>query len=355
MGSTKVVFISMIVILAMMACNLSNATVAQTATQTVSAQTAPTNSPAPGNTDAPVSADIETPAAPPPSAEMPSSNVPVPAAPVYDSESASTASLKYAGNGDAFPINRFERPFTKQEMVYLDYIDILKFGMSKDATWYYGSVTIENLGSSLKDGLAPVYGIEVDEDLDGRGDYLIWVKPPFSTTWNNSNVSVFADRNHDVGGLRPEKADPLDKAGNGYETVIVDSGKGDDPYLAWVRVDPGDSSVLQIAFKKTLISGKSFEWDAWADAGLKDPAQFNYNDRMSVSDAGSPLKGDPNYPLKGLSAVDDTCYEPFGTTVGYLPLICPRPDVPTKRPDHPTSPPGATPQPTATWTQKPPS
>src|SRR5689334_15021787 len=60
----------------------------------------------------------------------------------YDSESHSTAGLKYAGNGDIYRLNRFERPFTQNEMVYLPYIDIQTAAMSKDKVWFYASVEL---------------------------------------------------------------------------------------------------------------------------------------------------------------------------------------------------------------------
>lgn len=268
--------------------------------------------------------------------------------PVYDSEAHSTANLKYASNGDLYDLNRFERPFTQNDMQYLSYIDIKDFYMSKDADWYYATVEIWDMSGVVK-GLEPAYGIEIDYDLDGRGDYLIWVTPPFSKDWGNDSLSVYTDPNHSVGGFRPEKADSTDKAGDGYEKAILTNGQGDDPDIAWVRISPSDPNTLEFAFKKSLIPEGILEWSAWADAGLKDPLKFAYNDRMSLSDAGSPLKDNPDYPLKGIYAVDNTCYNPYGSSKGYLPLICPFKETPTPRPK-----PGPTHAPTATWTQKPP-
>ena len=34
-----------------------------------------------------------------------------------------------------------------------------------------------------------------------------------------------------------------------YETLIFDSGKGDDADLAWVRINPGNGSAIEFAFK----------------------------------------------------------------------------------------------------------
>jgi hypothetical protein len=266
----------------------------------------------------------------------------------YDSESHSTSSLKYAGNGDVYRLNRFERPFTQNDMVYLPYIDIQTFAMSKDKNWYYASVELYRLGGEVE-GLEPVYSIEVDYDLDGRGDYLIFAKPPFTTEWDALPVMVYRDRNHDVGGLRPEVADPSKDAGDGYDTIVFNAGEGDDPDLAWIRIDPANENLIQFAFKKSLIPINSFEWAAWADAGLKDPAQYAYNDRMPEKDAGSPLKNNANYPVKELYAVDSTCYDPFDTSDSYEPLLCPVEATPTRRPGGP----GPTPLPSSTPTLAP--
>ena len=252
----------------------------------------------------------------------------------YDNEAHTTGALKYAANGDLYNLNRFERPFTQKDMTYLPYLDIQRFDMSKDANWYYASMELFDL-SGISGDPAPVYAIEIDYDLDGRGDFLIWAKPPLTTDWNTLDVSVYADNNRDVGGPHPNLSDPSDKAGNGYETTIFDAGHGSDPDLAWVRINPADPNLIQFAFKKSLVPGNSFEWAAWADAGIKDPAKFAYNDRMSLAEAGSPLKGDTNYPLKGLFAVDNTCYSAYGVSQGYLPLICPVPPTPTRKPSKP--------------------
>jgi len=345
-----VLMLFLILILAAVACNLPTATSAPPPSPSANplAATDTIQPAAPGSAATPIP-HVLTPGSPPP----------VTGTPVYDSESASTASLKYAGNGDIYNLNRFERPFTKNDMTYLPYLDIRNFGMSKDPNWYYASFEIENLEDPVK-GLEPIYAVEIDYDLNGRGDYLIWAVPPFTTGWDTLPVNIYQDRNHDVGGPHPDKADPSDKAGDGYESIIFNAGQGDDPDLAWVRINPNNKQLIQFAFKKSLIPGNSLEWAAWADAGLKDPAKFAYNDRMSISAAGSPLKGDANYPLKDLFAVDNTCYNPFGTTTGYLPLICPQEEPPpTRKPAPPGVTPSATkrptlpPKPTATPTLEP--
>jgi hypothetical protein len=79
-----------------------------------------------------------------------------------------------------------------------------------------------------------------------------------------------------------------------------------------------------------------------ADAGWKDPKKLDYVDRLPISEAGSPIKNNMYYPLKGLFLVDNTCREAFGfEPTRYEPQICPVEPTPTKEPNKPP-PPGVT-------------
>ncbi len=199
--------------------------------------------------------------------------------------------------------------------------------------------------TAFTEGYEPAYGVEIDYDADGRGDFLLWATPPFNKDWSTQNLKVYRDVNHDVGGNRPDQADG--KSGNGYDKLIFDAGVGDDSDLAWVRIDPADENFIQFAFKQTLIPGNpanGFEAAIWADASnLKNPAKFAYNDLMPIATAGSSLKSDANYPIKELYAVDSTCYVIFGKSLGYAPLLCPITEEKVKRP--PRDKPGVPPPP----------
>jgi len=253
----------------------------------------------------------------------------------YDVESQSNASLHRAPYGDVYRLNRLERPFTQTDMTYLPNIDIERFRITTDTNWDY--VFIELIGTDPNDPLNIHYGVELDQNKDGFGEYLIWAQPPYATTWTTSGVTVYADANHDSAGLSAEQSDaPF--SGNGYEKVIFDQGKGDDPDLAWVRIDPKNANTVEFAFKNTL-PGKTFMWSVWADAGMKDLAKFSYNDRYTIEEAGSPQTDNLNYPIKALYAMDSTCRAAFGfKSNGYEPLICPTEAPPTREPGHPVTP-----------------
>lgn len=252
----------------------------------------------------------------------------------YDVDSRGTAPQHRAPYGDSYKLNRFERPFTQTVMDYLPDVDILTFRIAADQTWYY--VFMDLAGPNAAGGLTADYGLELDFDRDGHGDYLIWVKPPFASTWKTDGVTVFMDTNNDTGGLSPERSDaPF--TGNGYDQILIESGRnGLDPDLAWFRIDPRSSTSVQFAFKKSLV-GSSFMWGVWADLGLRDSSRFSYNDYFTEEQAGSPETSETTYyPIKAIYAVDNTCREAYGfKATGYEPLLCPVEPVPTQRPGSP--------------------
>jgi len=254
---------------------------------------------------------------------------------VYDVDSSGTAPEKRAPYGDRYDIYRMERPFT-QDMSYIPDMDIVTYNVKTEGDWIY--VSIELIGSDPNNDVGIHYGIELDTDHDGFGDYIVWSNPPYVTEWSTDGVQVFVDQNHDTGGLSAEKSDaPLD--GDGYETKIFDSGVGDDPDLAWVRMQVGERATVQFAFKSTL-SGSSFLLGVLADANLRDVTKMYYNDRFTEAEAGSPEKNETYYPLKELYAFDNACREAFGfEPTGYEPLLCPR-EEPTPVPERaaPTEP-----------------
>jgi len=256
----------------------------------------------------------------------------------YDVDDKGTASEHRAPYGDVYEYNRLERPFTQSDMSYLPDVDILHFYITSDSTWYY--VTIELIGSNPAGGLQADYGVELDLDLDGHGDTLIWAKPPYTAQWSTDRVTAYSDTNNDVGGPSPTKSD-APYSGNGYDTQIFDSGNGQDPDLAWVRIAPSSPTTIQFAFKQS-VAGTSFMWGVWADDGYRDVTKFSYNDFFTEAEAGSPQKDNSFYPVKQLFAVDSTCRMAFGfKPTGYEPLICPPivQPAPTKKPNQPDQPP----------------
>jgi hypothetical protein len=246
---------------------------------------------------------------------------------VYDVESSGTGAEKRAPYGDSYDIYRMERPFT-QEMDYLPDMDIATYNVQITEDWVY--VSIELIGREPNNEIGIHYGVELDLNGDGFAEYLIWSNPPYKPEWTTEGVQVFADKNRDTAGLSAALSDaPLD--GDGYETLIFDSGLGDDPDLAWIRAYAGRQATIQFAFKESL-AGSSFLLGVLADAGLRDVTRMYYNDRFLEEEAGSPEKSEKYYPLKALYAFDNACREAINfKETGYEPQLCPR-DEPTPRP-----------------------
>ncbi len=238
----------------------------------------------------------------------------------YDVESSGTGPQKRAPFGDSYRMNLLERPFD-QEMNYIPDLDIRTFRLTTSDIWYY--VTVELIGSNLNNDLDIRYGVVLDVDKNGYGDYLIFALPPYTDEWTAGNLQIFADENRDSAGASATQSDaPFN--GDGYETLIFDinQGIGEDVDLAWVR--QLSANTVQFAFKHDLV-GREFMFGAIADAGLKDPGRMDYVDYFTESQAGSPVRDSQHYPLEELFLVDTTCHAAFGfVPSGYEPKICPR-------------------------------
>lgn len=300
-----------IIMIVVLACNVPSA-VTPTALPVVPAEIIPATS-APVIENTPLVVAVTH-------ALIPSTS-PDPGGLIYDVESSGTAPEKRAPYGDSYDINRLERPFL-QDMTYISDLDIVRFSVNSDNTWFY--VSIKLIGNDPNNSLGINYGVEIDTDHDGFGDFIIWAQPPYTTTWDTANVKIFADKNHNSAGLSSGKSDAPFEA-DGYETQIFNGGVGDaDPDMAWIRMNAGSEATLQFAFKKSW-SGTVFMLGVMSDAGLKDVTKLDYVDRFKEEDAGSPVKDKKYYPLRALYAVDNTCQEAFGfKPTGDESKICPR-------------------------------
>jgi hypothetical protein len=268
-----------------------------------------------------------------PHAAKPSDVIPERISWMKDQDSSKTAGEHHPGGGDDFINNLYERPFSAntQERYFPD-IDIQETSLSYDNDWFYVAINLYSPDpqTNTLDGR---YGVEVDFDLDGRGDILITAEKP-GAEWSTDNVQVFVDTNKNVGDNTPVKSDPP-QTGDGYETIIFDKGMGPDTDAAWVRMSSANTNVVWIAFKKNLvINNQQFMWGGWAERSVKNPAWMDYNDHFTFVEAGSPLPASTNYyPLKALAELDNTCRWTVGFKgVGNEPGICYIQPTPTNTP-----------------------
>ncbi|MBW8011634.1 MAG: hypothetical protein FVQ83_10410 [Chloroflexi bacterium] len=235
---------------------------------------------------------------------------------------------------DNFSTNQLERPFTSEIMDYQAHIDITRSELSLSDPWVYITIFLE--GAPPPDSQAN-YGVEIDLDIDGRGDWLITGLVPPSSDWTTDGVRAYRDANTSVGGITPMLSDSPDPNRDGYEDLVFDRGYGPDPDAAWIRRDPSNQDRVQLAFKHSLIGSDSeFLWGAWVDEGVHEAAWFDYNDHFTSAEAGSPLINSNEYPLIALALVDNTCRWGFGfIPTGNEPGVC---NIPPSTPT-PTEPP----------------
>jgi len=241
-----------------------------------------------------------------------------------DQESFVTSPEKRAPGGDRFTFGRYERPFNAEAMdVYFPQIDITETSSYRDDKWMYFTITLR--GRDANHALSGKYAIEIDADIDGRGDWMLIVSQPALADWTTDGVQVWFDSNNDVGGSLSVTAD--DQAGgNGYDTNLFDRGVGDDPDLAWARIPADQLFTIQFAVKFSLVGTTAFMAGAWAGNELLDPAMFDLNDHFTQEQAGSSLvEFEVYYPIKAVAEIDNVCrtaigFQPSGGEPGLCPI-----------------------------------
>ena len=242
-----------------------------------------------------------------------------------DYSSAGTASRKTAPGGDRVSNNSYERPFNAFTMdTYYPFIDIVDSELYLDDDWVYVNILLQ--GTDENGGLKGNYAVELDLDIDGRGDILVLVRAPSSGVWSTEGVQIWADGNEDVGSIRAIVND-APNSGDGFESLLFDQNSSEDPDMGWARVVVGETPGIQLAFKRSVHdANKYFLWGTWAGLDALNPAWFDLNDYFTKEEAGSSLTGfEFFYPIKKLEALDNTCrvsvgYQPVGTEPGLCTL-----------------------------------
>ncbi len=245
----------------------------------------------------------------------------------HDNENSLFFDTKKVKTGDEFYKNRFERPFTSVNMDYLPDLDIVNFSITSDENFFYVKISMVDLDTATQ-SLTGSYGVEIDRNADGRAEILLVTRPSYSTEFSADNVAAYLDINGDVGGAIINRPD--DYASDGFESTIFDLSQGiypeGDPDFVWVRqTTDSDLPAVEIAFEKWIFEdGKvSFMWGVLTGDVAIDPATLYYHDHYTAEEAGAPNTDDPNYPIKALAAMDNTCRVPLGfQAVGSEPLGC---------------------------------
>ena len=244
---------------------------------------------------------------------------------IHDQESDRKADQKEAYAGDEFLRGRYERPFD-QDMNYIPVIDIKQANLFRDEDdeFIYAIIHLKEDPALFPDAQFG-FGIELDLNIDGRGNILVWTSRPLTTEWSVEGVSVWKDLNKNVGSLTPMFSDSP-TGDDGYEIKIFDAGVGSDPDLAWSRISTEDPRLIELSFKKDLLGDTDiFLWGAWSILGEDQFDLFDHNDHFTFEEAGSPMKSETAYyPLKEMYALDNTCRAASGFTPnGGEPGLCP--------------------------------
>jgi hypothetical protein len=240
-----------------------------------------------------------------------------------DQSSVSSLNKGRALVGDRFTLGHFERPYNANTQdVYYPFVDLVSGNFYPDPVWVYVRITL--VGRDANNTFPAKYAVEVDANMDGRGEFLVMATNPSSNTWTTDGVQVFKDANHDVGGENLVNSDSQGK-GDGYETVIFDAGKGNDPDAAWVRLSATDPNSIEMAFKTSLLEGDStYLAGLWAGTDLLNPSLFDINDHFTHEQAGEANDAIANfYPIKAVYELDNTCRAAIGfVPSGKEPLVC---------------------------------
>jgi hypothetical protein len=249
-----------------------------------------------------------------------------------DQNSSVTADENKSNGGDRFTYEQFERPFSANTMdTYFPNLDIIDTYVFQDDTWIYGTIKVVDRSSVT---IGPYrFAMQLDVQLDGKGDWLILVLNPSSTDWTTYGVQVYFDQNGDVGNLNPMLSDS-GGGGDGFEQKVFDQGIGDDPDGAWVRVSPNDTNTIEIAVKRSLIGNPfAFMVNMWTGHNTLDPSMFDYSDHYTHEQAGAADPVFPNfYPIKSVYELDNSCriavgFQPTGNEPGlcFVPVITDQP------------------------------
>jgi hypothetical protein len=241
-----------------------------------------------------------------------------------DQDSSVTADEKRSAGGDRFTFEQFERPFNATTMdVYYPNLDIVDTLVHQDDTWIYGTIQLKDRSAAASSPY--LFAIQLDVDLNGKGDWLIVTSNPSGTDWTTDGVQIFMDENRDVGDQTPMFTDEDAADGDGFEKLVFDQGKGDDPDSAWVRISPRDSNVVEIAVKRSVLGNPTqYMINMWTGHATLNPGLFDYSDHYTHERAGA---ADPAfeffYPIKEVYELDNTCRMAVGfNPTGKEPGLC---------------------------------
>ena len=292
-------------------------------------------------TEAPTTVTGTEESTPPTEVSIQHNDIPVNLPADQSGESGDFDSSKVLSNGslvggDRFTFGRFERPFNANTMdIYFSDLDIVGTQVFQDDIWIYANIVLRELTATSSANQR--YAVEIDSNVNGKGDWLILSLKPATTDWAVTGVQVFQDSNADVGLELPTLTDEgAIGISDGFETKVFDQGQGNDPDTAWVRISPNNPNVIEFAIKKSVIgTPQRYLVGVWAGTALLDPSLFDLNDSFTHEQAGASDAGLTNfYPIKQVAEIDNSCriavgFQPTGQEPGLCETFTPQVDSPS--------------------------
>jgi hypothetical protein len=244
---------------------------------------------------------------------------------IHDQVTEPYAAQKRAYGGDVFDDGRFERPFDKK-MGYLGNLDIVKSTMIRtDPNFIYVTIQVAKPVASAINNTA-FYGLELDLNRDGRSLFMIRGLGPLTETWTTEGVDVWKSTAAEQPAWAASEGGIPVTGALGFDINLLRAGRGADTDLAWIRLKPGTEDTVEIAFKNSIVGGEKgkFIWRPFTDGAPFSEKEYDLQVSYTLEQAGSPIKGEIDYPLKDVFAVDNTCRVASGyEATGYEPGICP--------------------------------
>lgn len=194
---------------------------------------------------------------------------------------------------------------------YFGHLDIEEARAGFDAQFLYVAIDLASRdvhkddGSDVTVGLTARYGFRLSTDPNGAGGFLFTADQPElknvpNTTFASEGVFGFADLDGDVGGqgLAVTKQDAESEvSGNGYEAEIIADGRvGSGQTVLFVRIDPADPTVVELALDFAAIGLTEADLadlpylEFEAVRGGADPQGYLWNDAYDQGEAGSPYR-----------------------------------------------------------------
>lgn len=211
---------------------------------------------------------------------------------------------------DAYFQDVYERPtaqsydqyaggYATKDVEYFGNLDITRGLAGYDSQYAYFGIELFSTYKVTADlnqtfeGMVYDYRIRLSTSANGSAGFLLTSDQPLlknGTTFGSQSTFIYRDVNGDVA---------VD--GNGYETVLASDGKlSGGQTVLYSRVNPTNATLVEFALDYAALGLSVTDLNNLpylvfeANKGLKDPANYLWNQEYTSSEAGSPNDGPGN-------------------------------------------------------------